>query len=106
MLKTVALYERDIYVCKFLRLPGDQAESDLAERLTKLRRYEFAARYGDYLSHVSFDRGDVQLNWGTSVWSILRCTVGLAVSLIPGCPFSRANWQAESCGRFGRRFVI
>jgi len=52
VLKTVALYERDIYVCNFLRLPGDQASSDLAERLTELRRYEFAARYGDYLSHV------------------------------------------------------
>lgn len=52
LLAIVFLYEKDIYSKRVLRLPGDEAEAGLMDRLSQLRRYEFAARYGDYMSTV------------------------------------------------------
>ena len=52
LLATVFLYEKDIYSKRFLRVPSDEAEAGLVDRLSQLRRYEFAARYGDYMSAV------------------------------------------------------
>jgi len=52
LLSTVLMCERDIYTKNFLRGPDGEEQASLIERLAELRRYEFAARYGDYMSHV------------------------------------------------------
>lgn len=53
LVKTVAVFERDINNQRFLRgPPGSDMSSYLVQRLAELRRYEFAARYGDYMQHV------------------------------------------------------
>ncbi|KAK5233975.1 hypothetical protein LTR47_005093 [Exophiala xenobiotica] len=54
--KTIVLdimtWERTISTNEFLRGPGDDIDFDLLDRLCLLRRYEFAARYGDYMKEV------------------------------------------------------
>lgn len=52
LLSNVLLCERDIYTRRFLRGPLDESELNLVHKLSRLRRFEFAARYGDYLSAV------------------------------------------------------
>ncbi|KAF4509816.1 hypothetical protein G6O67_003953 [Ophiocordyceps sinensis] len=53
LLSSVLLFERDIYTRAFLRRPVDIGNLQLIERLSQLRRFEFAARYGDYLAHLN-----------------------------------------------------
>lgn len=52
LLSSVLLFERDIYTRDFLRRPVDTGDLNLVERLSQLRHFEFAARYGDYLARV------------------------------------------------------
>lgn len=52
ILVDVMAWERSIATTEFLRNPADDVETGLMERLTLLRRYEFAARYGDYTKDV------------------------------------------------------
>ncbi|KAI1396762.1 hypothetical protein F4819DRAFT_116995 [Hypoxylon fuscum] len=52
LVKNIAVYENDIYVKDFLRGPNNELESDIVLRLGELRRFEFAARYGDYMQRV------------------------------------------------------
>ncbi|OIW23293.1 hypothetical protein CONLIGDRAFT_686731 [Coniochaeta ligniaria NRRL 30616] len=44
--------ERQMRAVEFLRLPWGEAASDIIRHLCELRRYEFAARYGDYTKDV------------------------------------------------------
>ncbi|KAK1486051.1 hypothetical protein CCUS01_15248 [Colletotrichum cuscutae] len=48
----VQTYEQLIFTRRFLRGPRDAAQASLVERLTELRQYEFAARYGDYQARL------------------------------------------------------
>lgn len=52
MLQQLIMCERQIYNRKFLRRPADNNEPSLVQRLSEGRRYEFAARYGDYMARV------------------------------------------------------
>lgn len=55
ILMNVQGFEESIYTNRFLRGPGNELESTLYDRLSQLRRYEFAARYGDYAKKVCDD---------------------------------------------------
>ncbi|KAL2874762.1 hypothetical protein SGCOL_010015 [Colletotrichum sp. CLE4] len=48
LLAQVQTYEHNIYTRRLLKGPRDTAQATLVGRLTELRQYEFAARYGEY----------------------------------------------------------
>ncbi|KAK3364306.1 hypothetical protein B0T25DRAFT_529761 [Lasiosphaeria hispida] len=52
LLKTLFVYERELYINNALRLPSKHVDTSIMDRLLELRRYEFAARYGDYVGEV------------------------------------------------------
>ncbi|KAF7563899.1 hypothetical protein G7046_g227 [Stylonectria norvegica] len=53
LLKSILGYERTISANILLRqLPNDNVSTDMVEKLSQLRRFEFAARYGDYMAYV------------------------------------------------------
>src|SRR5690554_1270179 len=51
LLSNVLMCERSIHTCSFLNVQ-DCTDTTLVQRLAELRRYEYAARYGDYLANV------------------------------------------------------
>jgi hypothetical protein len=52
ILLDIMAWERGISTSQILHAPDDDVNPDLVERLCLLRRYEFAARYGDYTRDV------------------------------------------------------
>ncbi|EQL00037.1 hypothetical protein OCS_04251 [Ophiocordyceps sinensis CO18] len=71
LLSSVLLFERDIYTRAFLRRPVDIGNLQLIERLSQLRRFEFAARYGDYLAHEARDPAITEADIMT-IWAALN----------------------------------
>lgn len=85
LLSSVLHFERDIYTRDFLRCPVDFDGLNLVERLSQLRRFEFAARYGDYLAQIC-DRLEVtdrtektqyfeQLNGWDRYWTDINSSI-------------------------------
>lgn len=52
LLRNLFTWEKDIYTRNFFRHPNQDEQLDLVNKLAELKRYAFAARYGDYFSRV------------------------------------------------------